>query len=265
MGGKPCFVRFLVIAFPMDGVSEWRNYCGDSERNNPCNTLCHDCGHRVGRRRKRHRFGNLGCCNRQCDATSSSVGIKCRLVPTQYATTSSSPTPGMSPAAPNGRVGIPFVFSNLGTVTQANTTKTYPKLNNATFEMQAQIGIGGPWKTYQKWAGCTVNISSVTSAFDTYAGVDWTGASNYDPEYVLLDPRTMRFGVWETRASATADTSDYTRGYNEALEKSAGVFKRSQDLAHKALLFPAQGRKWRIILRLRPILISMVLGAQGTR
>lgn len=146
--------------------------------------------------------------------------------PPNTMSTSSTPNAGMTPQGPNGKLGIPFVFSTLGTVTQASTTRTYPKLSGATFEMQAQIGgASGPWKTYQKWPGCTINVSSVTSAFDTYSGVSWTGASNYDPEYVLLDPRTMRFGVWEAHASGTADNTDYTRGYNEALEKSAGTFE----------------------------------------
>ncbi len=147
--------------------------------------------------------------------------------PPNTPSTSSIPNSGVTPPnAPNGKLGVPFIFSSLGVVTKANTTRTYQKLSNATFEMQAQIGgVSGPWKTYQRWTNCTINISSVTSAYDTYAGVNWALASNYDPEYVLLDPRTMRFGVWETHASGTGDTSDYTRGYNEALEKSAGVYQ----------------------------------------
>lgn len=147
--------------------------------------------------------------------------------PPNTMSTSSTPNAGMTPQGPNAKLGVPFVFSTLGTVTQATTIRTYPKLNGATFEMQAQIGgVSGPWKTYQRWPGCTINVSSVTSAFDTYVGVSWTGASNYDPEYVLLDPRTMRFGVWESHASGTADTSDYTRGFNETLEKSAGIYQK---------------------------------------
>lgn len=163
--------------------------------------------------------------------------------PPNTPTTSSTPNSGVTPPnAPNGRLGIPFIFSSLGVVTKANTTRTYPKLTGATFEMQAQIGgSGGPWKTYQRWTNATINTSSVTSAYDTYVGVNWALASNYDPEYVLLDPRTMRFGVWESHASATSDTSDYTRGYNETLEKSAGVFQKITGMGPQGTSFSGVG------------------------
>ncbi len=162
--------------------------------------------------------------------------------PPNTPSTSSTPNLGVTPPnAPNAKLGIPFIFSALGVVTKANTTRTYPKLTAATFEMQAQIGGStGPWKTYQRWTNCTVNISSVTSA-TTYAGVNWALASNYDPEDVLLDPRTMRFGVWESHASATADTTDYTRGYNETLEKSAGVYQKITGMGPQGTHFTSVG------------------------
>lgn len=139
---------------------------------------------------------------------------------------SSDPSAGMSPVAPNNTYGIPFVFSALGTVTRANTTRTYPIITNATFEMQAQVGgTSGPWKTYQRWTTCNVNVSSVTSMCQpgsTITGSGWGSSSIYDPEYVVLDPRTIRFGVWETHGSATGDATDYTRGYNETMDRGSG-------------------------------------------
>ena len=39
----------------------------------------------------------------------------------------------------------------------------------------------------------------------------------FDPEFVVLDPRTMRFGAWETDGKTTADTTDFNRGWNETL------------------------------------------------
>src|SRR5207248_10208862 len=72
---------------------------------------------------------------------------------------SSNPSAGVSPVAPNSRYGIPFVFTSTGSVTRANTTRTYPVITNATFEMQAQVGGStGPWKTYQQWMSCNVNV-----------------------------------------------------------------------------------------------------------
>ena len=110
----------------------------------------------------------------------------------------STPNSGVAPDAPNAKLGIPFVFTTLGTITRANTTRTYPKLAGATFEMQAQVSGTSGWKTYQRWTVAIVNTGAVTSAYDTYAGVNWGLASNYDPEFATLDPRTMGFGVWET-------------------------------------------------------------------
>src|SRR5205823_9781861 len=141
-------------------------------------------------------------------------------------TNSSNPSNGVSPAAPNGRYGIPFVFSSTGSVTRTNTTQTYPVITNATFEMQAQVGgTSGPWKTYQRWSGCNVNTLSVTSTCQpgsAITGTQWGSVSIYDPEYVVLDPRTMRFGVSETHGSASGDSTDFTRGYNETMDRGTG-------------------------------------------
>lgn len=145
-------------------------------------------------------------------------------------TTASLPNNGVTPNAPNAKLGIPFVFGATGTVTRSNTTQTYPILTNATFEMQAQAGgASGPWKAYQRWANCTVNTSSVTSTCQpgsAITGTGWGSASIYDPEYMLLDPRTMRFGVWESHGSSTGDTTDFNRGFNETLDRGTnGAFQ----------------------------------------
>jgi Tfp pilus assembly protein PilX len=159
-----------------------------------------------------------------------------QLVPTANFTTipntpsnASNPSAGVLPSAPNAKYGIPFVFTNTGAVTRANTTRTYPVLNNVTFEMQAQVGgATGPWKTYQKWMHCNVNAPSVTSVCQpgpVITGTQWGSASIYDPEYVVLDPRTMRFGTWETHGSATGDSTDFNRGSNETLDRDTGGFQ----------------------------------------
>ncbi|MFN2477282.1 MAG: hypothetical protein ABR526_13185 [Chthoniobacterales bacterium] len=120
----------------------------------------------------------------------------------------------------NSRLGITFTFPSMGGATKATTSRAYPIISNASFEMQAQIGSStGPWKTYQRWTGCTVNTPAVTAACDTSASLDWGSTTIYDPEFVVLDPRTSRFGVWETHASGTTDAYDYTHGYNETLDR----------------------------------------------
>ena len=120
---------------------------------------------------------------------------------------------------PNGKLGIPFTFASTGTATAATTTRAYPIVTNATFEMQAQVGT--VWKTYQRWFGCNVNTTSVTAACEPPSGFNWSQQTIFDPEFVALDPRSMRFGVWETHASAT-DAADLIRGLNDTLDRGAG-------------------------------------------
>ena len=138
---------------------------------------------------------------------------------------STSTKPGMG-STPDSKLGIPFTFSPVG-VSQSTAFKAYPIMNNVAFEMQAQIGGStGPWKTYQRWSGCTVNTPTITSVYQPPGGTSpnyWTQNTTLDPEYVLLDPRTMRFGVWETHGSATGNTTDYTRGNNETLDRGSGT------------------------------------------
>jgi hypothetical protein len=142
--------------------------------------------------------------------------------PPDAASSSTTTKNGMTSAG-NSRLGIPFTFPAGGAVSKGTTTRAYPVLNAATFEMQAQIGgSSGPWKTYQRWNGCSVNNSAITAACQPAAGFDWTSSTIYDPEFVLLDPRIMRFGVWETDGALSGDSSDFNRGFNETLDRGSG-------------------------------------------
>jgi len=130
-------------------------------------------------------------------------------------------------ATPDNKLGIPLTFASTGTVTRANATRAYPTINNVTFEMQAQIGgTTGPWKTYERWFGSAVNTAGITSAFTPPVGFDWGQTTIWDPEFVLLDPRTMRFGVWGNAGNQSAVATDYISGVLTNLEPSAGVFER---------------------------------------
>ena len=150
-----------------------------------------------------------------------------------------STTVGMTPSAPSGKVGVPFIFASTGGVTSATTTRTYPILTDATFEMQAQVN--GVWKTYQRWRQCNVNRTAVTSACQPTAPFTWTSASIFDPEFVVLDPRTMRFGVWETNGSGTAEASDFNRGFNETLDRATVGFQRITSLGPQGTHFTGAG------------------------
>jgi hypothetical protein len=146
--------------------------------------------------------------------------------PAPDAAASSTSVKNVMFATPNSKLGIQFNFSALGTVTRANATRAYPKISSATFEMDAQIGgTSGPWKPFQVWLGSTVNMTGVTSAFTPPLGFDWTQTTIWDPEFVLLDPRTMRFGVWASSGNLTGNATDFTRGWNETLDRSPGGFQ----------------------------------------
>ncbi len=137
-------------------------------------------------------------------------------------------------------LGIETVFTSTPGITQANTVRAYPVFNNATFEMQAQIGVGGPWKTYQKWSGCTANVSSGTAVCEPASGFDWTQSNIYDPEFILLDPRTMRFGVWESDAKGSG-VADYTRGVLDTLDRSGLGFQSIISLGPQGSTFTGVG------------------------
>ena len=162
--------------------------------------------------------------------------------PPDAASSSTSIKVGMT-AAPNSRLGIPFTFPPGGLVTKANTTRAYPIINNVTFEMQAQIGgTSGPWKTYQRWSSCNVNTSTITAACNPPTGtLDWGSSTIYDPEFVMLDPRTIRFGVWQNDGASSGDSTDFTRGYNETLDRTSGDFQKITGLGPQGSSFTGVG------------------------
>lgn len=147
--------------------------------------------------------------------------------------------PGMS-STPDSKLGIGYTFSLSGTgIFQSNATRAYPKLTNVVFEMQAQVGIGGPWKVYQRWPNCTVNIATVTSPFQPPTGFNWAQNTIWDPEFVLLDPRTMRFGVWESNAASTGNANDFITGLSETLDR--GTFQGISGMGPQGASFTGVG------------------------
>jgi Tfp pilus assembly protein PilX len=161
--------------------------------------------------------------------------------PPDAASSATTIKPGMTGTA-NSKLGVTISFPGTGAVTKANTIRAYPKLDNVTFEMQAQVGgPTGPWKTYQRWSGCTVNLPSPTAVLEPPSGFDWSQFTIHDPEFVLLDPRTMRFGAWQTDAKTTGDASDFTRGVDETLDRSPGGFQKITGMEPQGPQFSGAG------------------------
>jgi hypothetical protein len=90
-------------------------------------------------------------------------------------------------------------------VNQKNTDTAYPDFGptagNGNIELQVRLPDLITYKTYQKW---TIGVSGhpVTAQGVKNDG-DWQNTNHLvDPEYIALDPRTLRFGVWGTDANA---------------------------------------------------------------
>ena len=55
---------------------------------------------------------------------------------------------------------------------------------------------------------------------------DWTAPTIQDPEFVTLDPRTLRFGVWGNAGNQPdAAATDYTTGVLTTLDLSGGIYE----------------------------------------
>ena len=118
-----------------------------------------------------------------------------------------SPTPSAASSAPD---------NNLGTA--------YPYFGSTgcTFELRVQVN--GSWKTYQRWKTYASPSPSPVVCQSPPTPKRWLdrGSSGLqDPEFVSLDPRTVRFGVWANAAMQSGNASDYTSGTQTTLDVSA--------------------------------------------
>jgi hypothetical protein len=173
--------------------------------------------------------------------TSSIVGD---LTPTQFMTVDASkfpisaaaPTPS-GPTVANGikaaklppsitistdtlNYGFHVAVATPGSIAPSALTTAYPDFGAApgcTFELQVQVSTSPVvWKGYQKWTAqpaTTVVCQSLPSAWLNKTDIQ-------DPEFVTLDPRTVRFGVWGNAASQSAVATDYTTGLLTTLDQS---------------------------------------------
>ncbi len=103
-------------------------------------------------------------------------------------------------------------------------TKIFPIFEpNTNFEMQ--VNVNGTWKAYQTWKGCNNGTSPTTNPpsgnpIISSQGASYKNNSFQDPEFVSLDPRTVRFGVWASDASH-AGTNNYDAGAEDTLDQRA--------------------------------------------
>jgi hypothetical protein len=90
------------------------------------------------------------------------------------------------------------------TVPSASTT-AQPNIAGCTFQLQVDVTGSGNWKAYQTWAAQPAS----TLVCAPTGGVGVTTVQN--PEFVTLDPRTLRFGVWGNAGNQTTPSgTSYT-------------------------------------------------------
>jgi hypothetical protein len=174
----------------------------------------------------------------------------------KFPTSSAAPTPSAPTAAsivkpPNppstitlsndGFYGFYFPFATTAGVTSSNSLTAYPDFGAAGCDFQLQVQVStspAVWKAYQTWKGCGPLHPLVFQP----PAASWTLATLQDPEFVALDPRTLRFGVSGNAANQPgASPSDFTSGVLTTMEVSAGTYEAITALPPKGTNFTYTG------------------------
>jgi hypothetical protein len=133
---------------------------------------------------------------------------------------------GTSPSSitksPDNYYGFNFPFATNAAVTPSNSLTAYPDFGASGCDFELQVQVGTTWKTYQKWKGSGPGHPLVCQSPQP----GWTATTLQDPEFVTLDPRTLRFGVWGTAGSQSAVPADYTDGTQGTLDWPTPRFER---------------------------------------
>jgi Tfp pilus assembly protein PilX len=120
--------------------------------------------------------------------------------------------------SPGPYYGFHFVFANAPPgVTSSNSVAAYPSFvaPGCDFEMQVQVSTSPVlWKAYQRWKGCAQPATPIKCQ----SPPSWTGTTLQDPEFVTLDPRTLRFGAWGNAGFQSTIGADYTDGTQGTLD-----------------------------------------------
>ena len=117
--------------------------------------------------------------------------------------------------------GFHFAFTIPVGVTRNNAQTAYPDFGAGGCSLELQVQVGGIWKTYQRWKNCGPNHPLIFQPPTT--GSWWNNNGLQDPEFVTLDPRTLRFGVWGNAYNQSVDTADLTAGTQTTLELSTSA------------------------------------------
>jgi hypothetical protein len=126
---------------------------------------------------------------------------------TPSASTSVGQTSGNVTRTPDNPRYYGFHFQQV-TAAPTGSTTAYPGFGSGCdFAMQVDVTGNGDWKTYQKWTRC----AQLATALKCQSPSNWN-LYLQDPEFVVLDPRTLRLGVWGNAANQSGVSADYTDG-----------------------------------------------------
>ena len=156
------------------------------------------------------------------DVDAASFGITPSPPTNVLASTSSVTNTG----PPETFYGFHYPFSssteNVNQVTQLNADSAYPDfggaVGTATVELQIQIPGTSSFVPYQTWRiaaplGHPLLLQGPKGNF-------LNGSKLQDPEFVSLDPRTMRFGIWGSAAANQSGSGSTTKDLNQGAKDS---------------------------------------------
>jgi len=103
--------------------------------------------------------------------------------------------------------------TDVATPVPGPSTTAQPIITGCTFQLQVDVTGKGNWKAYQTWTGCS-NSTPLICSPTGLAGIN----TIQDPEFVTLDPRTLRFGVWGNAGNQSLVPADYTDGTQGTLD-----------------------------------------------
>jgi hypothetical protein len=137
--------------------------------------------------------------------------------------------------SPDNYYGFNFPFATVTGVGPANSLTAYPDFGaGCDFELQVQVSTSPSlWKAYQRWKGCAQPAPKLFCQSPT----SWTANTLQDPEFVTLDPRTLRFGGWGNAGIQSAVPADYTDGTQGTLDWPVPRFEKITKLPPQGTFF----------------------------
>ena len=169
----------------------------------------------------------------QVQANAFSTPYPPALNPTNNITATSG-SPMVSETFTSGKnyygLYFPFTYPDPNNIDDKSADHAFPTFTSGpTFEMQINVNPTSPsgvWRAYQTWKGCTNGTQAAPSlaCTDPKGAGGWKNNKLMDPEFVNLDPRTIRFGVWGSDAHDTGKKKgDFQDGAEDSMDQSGNV------------------------------------------